>query len=86
MIVAGSYTPETARSEAEARPNALIGFGRHFIANVSTSLLSVVRRLISQPDLPRRIREGIELNKYNRDTFYLKGYQPTGYTDYPFAK
>jgi len=38
MIVAGSYTPETARSEAEARPNALIGFGRHFIANVSDSL------------------------------------------------
>jgi len=38
MIVAGSYTPETARSEAEARPNALIGFGRHFIANVSQSL------------------------------------------------
>jgi 2,4-dienoyl-CoA reductase-like NADH-dependent reductase (Old Yellow Enzyme family) len=38
MIVAGSYTPETARSEAEARPNALIGFGRHFIANVSRSL------------------------------------------------
>jgi len=45
-----------------------------------------VLALISQPDLPRRIREGIELNKYNRDTFYLKGYQPTGYTDYPFAK
>jgi hypothetical protein len=38
MIVAGSYTPETARSEAAARPNALIGFGRHFIANVSTSI------------------------------------------------
>jgi hypothetical protein len=38
MIVAGSYTPETARSEAEARPNALIGFGRHFIANVSKSI------------------------------------------------
>lgn len=85
MIVAGSYTSETARSEAEARPNALIGFGRHFIANVSTSLfLSTIAD--SQPDLPRRIREGIELNKYNRDTFYLKGYQPTGYTDYPFAK
>lgn len=39
MIVAGSYTPETARSEAAARPNALIGFGRHFIANMSVSLL-----------------------------------------------
>jgi len=38
MIVAGSYTPETARSAAEARPNALIGFGRHFIANVSQSM------------------------------------------------
>jgi NADPH2 dehydrogenase len=85
MIVAGSYTPETARSEAEARPNALIGFGRHFIANVSAECLLVLS-LTSQPDLPRRIREGIELNKYNRDTFYLKGYQPTGYTDYPFAK
>jgi NADPH2 dehydrogenase len=35
MILAGSYTPQTARQEAEARPNALIGFGRYFISNVS---------------------------------------------------
>jgi 2,4-dienoyl-CoA reductase-like NADH-dependent reductase (Old Yellow Enzyme family) len=38
MIVAGSYTPKTARQEAEARQNALIGFGRDFISNVSSDL------------------------------------------------
>jgi N-ethylmaleimide reductase len=36
-------------------------FGRHFLAN---------------PDLPRRIREGLPLNAYDRKTFH-------GYTDYP---
>ncbi|KAM0753128.1 NADH:flavin oxidoreductase/NADH oxidase [Meredithblackwellia eburnea MCA 4105] len=71
MIVAGGFTPESAPKFAEEHPNALVAFGRHFLAN---------------PDLPVRIKKGIELNRYNRDTFYLQGPSKTeGYTDYPFA-
>jgi N-ethylmaleimide reductase len=44
----------------------MVAFGRHFIAN---------------PDLPRRLKEGLPLNPYRRDTFYYGGV--TGYLDYP---
>jgi N-ethylmaleimide reductase len=44
----------------------LVAFGRRFLAN---------------PDLPRRLREGAELNEPDPDTFYTRG--PEGYTDYP---
>lgn len=44
----------------------LIAFGRPFLAN---------------PDLPKRLREGAELNEPDEDTFYSRG--PKGYTDYP---
>jgi N-ethylmaleimide reductase len=44
----------------------MVAFGRHFIAN---------------PDLPRRLREGLSLNSYRRDTFYYGGVE--GYLDYP---
>jgi 2,4-dienoyl-CoA reductase-like NADH-dependent reductase (Old Yellow Enzyme family) len=36
----------------------LVAFGRHFISN---------------PDLPRRIFEGLPLTKYQRSTFYTPG-------------
>lgn len=45
----------------------LIGFGRYFIAN---------------PDLPTRIRDDLELNKYDRSTFYTN--YNYGYNTYPF--
>jgi N-ethylmaleimide reductase len=45
----------------------LVAFGRHFLAN---------------PDLPKRIRLGLALNAYDRDTFYT--FDARGYTDYPF--
>lgn len=44
----------------------LVAFGRPFIAN---------------PDLPRRLREGVALNPPDRSTFY--GGNEKGYTDYP---
>ena len=44
----------------------LIAFGRLFIAN---------------PDLPRRLRKGAQLNAPDRSTFY--GGNEKGYTDYP---
>ncbi|KAJ6625225.1 NADH:flavin oxidoreductase/NADH oxidase [Mycena sp. CBHHK59/15] len=70
LISAGGYTRETAIKLAE-RKNALVSFGRTFIAN---------------PDLPLRLEKDIPLNPYDRSTFYLMGQDvPTGYTDQPFA-
>ncbi|PYH42985.1 alkene reductase [Aspergillus saccharolyticus JOP 1030-1] len=73
VIVAGGYHPETAAWAVEKRYNkwnTLVAFGRHFLAN---------------PDLVFRIRHKIELNKYNRPTFYLAKNE-IGYNDYPFSK
>ncbi|KAH9056796.1 hypothetical protein EDB87DRAFT_1686814 [Lactarius vividus] len=47
----------------------LVAFGRHFIAN---------------PDLPLRLKQGLPLTHYNRDTFYTPD-PAAGYIDYPFA-
>jgi 2,4-dienoyl-CoA reductase-like NADH-dependent reductase (Old Yellow Enzyme family) len=41
------------------------------------------RYFISNPDLPRRIKEGIPLTKYDRSTFYSHGRE--GYVDYEYA-
>ena len=46
----------------------LVAFGRGFIAN---------------PDLTRRLREGLPLNELQRATLYGGGAE--GYTDYPLA-
>jgi len=43
----------------------------------------VGRPFLANPDLPKRWREGIELNEPNPDTFYGGGAE--GYTDYPAA-
>jgi len=51
---------------AETAVASLIAFGRQFIAN---------------PDLPKRIKLGLPLNRYDRSTFY--GFDARGYTDYP---
>ncbi|KAI9323286.1 hypothetical protein BX666DRAFT_1873347 [Dichotomocladium elegans] len=67
FISAGGYTtrPELARKVADDTGN-LIAIGRAFIAN---------------PDLVDRLKNGWELNKYDRKTFYTRG--PVGYIDYP---
>ncbi|WP_338811348.1 alkene reductase (plasmid) [Agrobacterium leguminum] len=66
LIAAGNYNAETAETAvAEGRADA-IAFGRLFIAN---------------PDLPTRLRRRVDLNAYNRATFYGGGAE--GYTDYP---
>ena len=68
VISAGGYVGETARAALrEGRADA-IAFGRLFIAN---------------PDLPRRLAEGLPMNRYDRTSFY--GGTAKGYTDYPFA-
>jgi 2,4-dienoyl-CoA reductase-like NADH-dependent reductase (Old Yellow Enzyme family) len=45
-----------------------VAFGRHFVAH---------------PDLPLRIKEGLALTRYDRDTFWTFG--SVGYNDYPFV-
>ncbi len=67
LVSAGGYDAKLAKEAVESGKTDAVAFGRYFISN---------------PDLPRRIKEGKELNKYNRATFYGGG--EVGYTDYPF--
>ncbi|KAA1472905.1 putative NADPH2 dehydrogenase chain OYE2 [Dentipellis sp. KUC8613] len=69
FVIAGGYTPETAKCDVDKYENDIIAFGRHYLAN---------------PDLPRRLREGLPLNKYHRPTFYIPDLAE-GYVDYPFV-
>jgi N-ethylmaleimide reductase len=66
IVAAGGFEPDTAEETVEKGIAAAITFGRHFVSN---------------PDLPRRIKEGLPLAKYDRDTFYT--FDAHGYTDYP---
>jgi len=66
IISNGGYEPESAEAAIESGDADAIAFGRYFVSN---------------PDLPRRIRENLPLSAYDRDTFYT--FEPTGYTDYP---
>jgi NADPH2 dehydrogenase len=73
LLIAGGYTPQEAKElvdETHPDKQILVLFGRYFIAN---------------PDLVFRIRQGLELNAYDRDTFYVAG-SPKGYVDYTFSK
>jgi N-ethylmaleimide reductase len=67
IIAAGGFEPATAEAVIEKGDADLVAFGRHFVAN---------------PDLPKRIKLGLPLNAYDRNTFYT--FDPHGYTDYPF--
>jgi N-ethylmaleimide reductase len=67
IIAAGGFEPDTAEAIVEKGDADLVTFGRHFVSN---------------PDLPKRIRLGIPLTPYDRDTFYT--FDARGYTDYPF--
>jgi len=69
IIAAGGYTGELAESAIAAGDVDAVAFGRNFIAN---------------PDLPKRLAVGAELNLYLRDSFY--GGTEKGYTDYPFLR
>ncbi|KAA1472906.1 putative NADPH2 dehydrogenase chain OYE2 [Dentipellis sp. KUC8613] len=69
FVIAGGYTPETAKIDADKYESDIVAVGRHYLAN---------------PDLPRRIREGLPLNPYDRSTFYAPGVAK-GYIDYPFV-
>ena len=68
LLSAGGYNPDNAKEVVEAGLADAVAFGRFYISN---------------PDLPRKIKEGIPLTKYDRSTFYGGGEK--GYTDYPSA-
>jgi N-ethylmaleimide reductase len=67
IIAAGGFEPASAEAVVEKGDADLVTFGRYFVSN---------------PDLPKRIRLGLPLNNYDRDTFYT--FDAHGYTDYPF--
>ncbi len=69
IIAADGFTAEDAAEYVKSGKADAIAFGRNFIAN---------------PDLPKRMELEVELNVYDRDTFY--GGAEKGYTDYPFLK
>ncbi|KAL6400155.1 NADH:flavin oxidoreductase/NADH oxidase [Ilyonectria robusta] len=72
VLVAGGFTPEIAQKAVDEEyakyDNVAVVFGRHFLAN---------------PDLPFRIKNGLQLNQYDRHSFYTP-LKSKGYTDYPF--
>jgi NADPH2 dehydrogenase len=72
VLIAGGYDPETAKNATDdvyKDKDVVIVFGRYFI---------------STPDLVYRLQKGLDLNKYDRSTFYKQG-SPEGYTDYPYS-
>lgn len=66
LIASGNFRADTAAAMVDKGTADAIAFGRFFISN---------------PDLPERIREGVEFTPYDRSTFY--GGTEKGYTDYP---
>ncbi|KAK4465797.1 hypothetical protein QBC42DRAFT_108118 [Cladorrhinum samala] len=73
LLIAGGLTPESAKhlvDEEYKGRDVVAVFGRYFI---------------STPDLPFRVKENIELNDYDRNTFYTPK-SPVGYVDQPFSK
>ncbi|KAF2767122.1 12-oxophytodienoate reductase [Teratosphaeria nubilosa] len=68
FLAAGNFDRDNAVPKLEADNADAIVMGRWFIAN---------------PDLPRRLAEGLMLNKYDRTTFYAADPPQKGYTDYP---
>ncbi|MDQ8045903.1 MAG: alkene reductase [Solirubrobacteraceae bacterium] len=51
------------------------------VAQGKADLIAYGRRFLANPDLPRRLQEGADLNEPDETTFYSRG--PKGYTDYP---
>ncbi|KAL2802078.1 FMN-linked oxidoreductase [Aspergillus granulosus] len=73
ILVAGGYgSAEAKRLVDEQHPakDIVVMFGRYFISN---------------PDLVYRLKEHLELSKYDRKTFYTSD-SAVGYIDYPLSK
>lgn len=73
VLVAGGNKADNVFQSADqkyANRNVVFVFGRYFISN---------------PDLPYRLKNNIELAEYDRETFYTPE-SPEGYINYPFSK
>ncbi|KAI1090256.1 12-oxophytodienoate reductase 1 [Rostrohypoxylon terebratum] len=68
FISAGCFNWENAVPKLESGATDLVCFGRWFIAN---------------PDLPKKLADGVPLTNYDRSTFYFTVPPEKGYTDYP---
>ena len=66
LVANGNYDTATATDAIERGYADLVAFGRAFLAN---------------PDLPRRLKEGLPINVPDEETFYNG--DEHGYTDYP---
>lgn len=66
LIYAGKYSQERAEAALHNGWADLIGFGRPFLAN---------------PDLPKRLKYGLQLNEPDANHYF--GGTKVGYTDYP---
>jgi 2,4-dienoyl-CoA reductase-like NADH-dependent reductase (Old Yellow Enzyme family) len=69
FVAAGNFNRDNALPKIDAGDSDAVIFGRWFIAN---------------PDLPKRLAEGLPLNEYDRSTFYGADPPTKGYVDYPF--
>ncbi|KAJ5313010.1 hypothetical protein PENANT_c018G04447 [Penicillium antarcticum] len=69
FLAAGNFNPDNAGPKLATDGADAVVFGRYFISN---------------PDLPRRLKEGLPLTPYDRTTFYGADPAEKGYTDYPF--
>ncbi|KAH7070166.1 hypothetical protein FB567DRAFT_539363 [Paraphoma chrysanthemicola] len=73
VLIAGGFQPDSARrlvDEEHKDRDVVVVFGRYFI---------------STPDIVFRLKEGIDLNPYDRSTFY-NAKEERGYLDQPFSK
>ena len=76
------------RALREAHPGPIVGAGGYDLAKAERLLdaglvdaAAFGRSFIANPDLPRRLAEGLPLNPQRPETFY--GGDAEGYTDYP---
>jgi NADPH2 dehydrogenase/N-ethylmaleimide reductase len=66
LVLNDGFDGPTAEAALVATQGKAVSFARHFIGN---------------PDLVRRLREGLPLARFDRKTLYTAG--PAGYSDYP---
>jgi N-ethylmaleimide reductase len=66
IVAAGGFEPDTAEAVVTKGDADLVAFGRYFVSN---------------PDLPKRIKQRLPLSNYDRSTFYT--FDARGYIDYP---
>ncbi|KAI1152861.1 NADH:flavin oxidoreductase/NADH oxidase [Nemania diffusa] len=69
FLACGNFKKDDALAKLESKDADFVAFGRKFIAN---------------PDLVERLKNGWDLNPYDRSTFYGAEPLEKGYNDYPF--